>query len=268
MVLVQVFVDALIEIVIPVPGNIVDELEDTKALVRDRIRIGTQMQHLDLRLEDLFEADDGFQGTHKSNRGVLDCEYDFIDSVKFEAGRDEQYRNIGRLHHGPGSGPEECVAVFIFSLAAHNHEICFVQFNQALDAVEDFALDNLVLDLEVRIFGLDLADPFLDPFVRVLIDLAFLGGIPNGLFEEAITKNDGDAHLSGSGKVGGVIEGFLRIFREIDWYDDVAHNKRAATKLRIRSSNVTYPCTRRDYDRFFEHHDAIHDGIGIRLHVL
>src|SRR5690606_29325362 len=54
----QILVDALIEIVCAVPGDVVDDLQDAEGLLRHRILKITYMQELDMGLKELLDRHD------------------------------------------------------------------------------------------------------------------------------------------------------------------------------------------------------------------
>ncbi len=56
--LVEIFIDALVEIFIAVTGDIIDDLQDGEGLFRQLFWFIAEMQELDLGLKQLLDVDD------------------------------------------------------------------------------------------------------------------------------------------------------------------------------------------------------------------
>ena len=115
--------DAFIEIVIAVPGHIVDQLEYTDSLVQSRWLIFPEMQHLHMRVKYALNIQDRVKGALVTNKWILDSKDNPVEPVKLESGRDYQDRDIGCFNDGSRGRTEKGFQVFTGTLTSHDDKV-------------------------------------------------------------------------------------------------------------------------------------------------
>ena len=101
MILAQILKDALVEIVITIAGDGIDQRKDADVLLRGWLLISTQVEQLDMWIEDFPDIDDRIKGLLVSYKWVFKGKYNLIDAFKPKTGWNYQDRDIGSLDDCP-----------------------------------------------------------------------------------------------------------------------------------------------------------------------